>query len=207
MLRWLPNAWVTTSVPPSGAGSLRTLYLSFDDGPHPQHTGPLLDLLARHGARATFFLIGNQIERHPDLVRRIVAAGHALGNHSYSHPQFETLSLAEQLNEIDRTDALLATFDGRARHCFRPPRGVLPLPMLVHLIRRGRRIAYWSYDSLDYGRQPAPELVSVMRRHPPRPGDIILMHDDNTISLQMLQTLIPSWREDGYALEAMPHAA
>ncbi|MGY1425056.1 polysaccharide deacetylase family protein [Lysobacter sp. A289] len=203
LLRWLPGAWVTTA----GPRGRKPLYLSFDDGPHPEHTLPVLDFLAGHGARATFFLVGNQVERHPSLVARIVAAGHTLGNHSYDHPRFERLSLAEQLAQIDRTDALLARFDGRPRHPFRPPRGVLSLPLLAHFVRDRRPIAYWSYDSLDYGRQPAPGLIDIARRHPPRGRDIILMHDDSTISLQMLATLVPEWSARGFTFEAMaPHA-
>ena len=77
VLRWMPNAWLTTAGPADG----RAIYLTFDDGPHPEHTAPLLDLLAEHDARASFFLIGQQIERHPELARRIAAEGHTLGNH------------------------------------------------------------------------------------------------------------------------------
>ena len=182
----------------------RPLYLSFDDGPHPEHTPRLLDLLAEHGAKATFFLIGNQIEANAALVGRIAAEGHTLGNHSMSHPHFETLSLAEQLEEVDRTDRLLSSIDGLPRHSFRPPRGVLTLPMLARFFRQRRRIAYWSYDSLDYSRRPAAELIEMMRRHPVRAGDIILMHDDDPVSLEMLQTLIPAWKAEGFSLRSLP---
>lgn len=200
LLRLLPDAWVRTS----GVRGKRALYLTFDDGPHPQHTQPLLELLAAHDARATFFLIGEQIQRHAPLVRRIVDAGHALGNHSWSHPRFETLPLRQQLDEIERTDLMLSSFDGRTRHDFRPPRGVLPRPMLMDCIRRGRRIAYWSYDSLDYSRRPATELVELARRHPVRAGDIILMHDDSIISLELLETMLPVWKAQGFAFDALP---
>ena len=109
-----------------GVRARRTLHLTFDDGPHPAHTAELLDLLAEHGATATFFVIGEQAERHPDMMRRIVQGGHMLGNHSWSHPRFETLGLDAQREEIARTDKLLSDHDGRMRHDFRPPRGVLP---------------------------------------------------------------------------------
>ncbi|MCY7353513.1 MAG: polysaccharide deacetylase family protein [Lysobacter sp.] len=202
LLRLLPQAWVTTS----GPGGRRALYLSFDDGPHPEHTLPLLDLLAAHDARATFFLVGNRVEQHGAVVARIVQAGHTLGNHSYDHPRFEMLPLAEQLAQIDRTDQVLGAYDQRPRHLFRTPRGVLPLPLMTHLVRQRRPIAYWSYDSLDYGRRPAPELIEIARKHPPRDNDIILMHDDSNISLQMLATLIPEWKVRGFRFEALPPA-
>lgn len=199
LLGLLPNAWVETA---AGQGA-RTLYLSFDDGPHPRYTGPLLDLLAGHGVLATFFLVGEQVERYPELARRIADAGHTLGNHSYSHPVFDSLSLRQQIAEIDRTDALLGAIDGRPRHPFRPPRGVLPPAMMMHFLRQRRRIAYWSYDSLDYSRRPAQELIALSRRHAPRAGDIILMHDDSEISTQVLQAMIPQWKGEGFGFDAL----
>lgn len=202
VLRFLPNGWLMTSGPTDAA---RSLYLTFDDGPHPDHTPALLDLLAEHGARASFFLVGREVERHDALARRIASEGHTLGNHSYSHPRFEALTLDEQLEEIERTQRLLTGIDGRSRHAFRPPRGVLTGAMLASLVRRRHRIDYWSYDSLDYSRRPVPELLETIRRHPPRGGDIILMHDDSEHSLTLLRALIPAWIAQGFSLRALPH--
>jgi peptidoglycan-N-acetylglucosamine deacetylase len=187
VLRWFPTRWVLTR----GVRRPRVLHLTFDDGPHPQHTPALLDLLAAHRARATFFLIGQNAERNPDVVERIVREGHALGNHSWSHPQFDRLDLPAQREEIERTDRLLTGFDGLAGHDFRPPRGVMPRPMVLDCIRRGRRIAYWSYDSLDYSQQPAAALIASAQKHPPRAGEVLLMHDDSGLSLQVLQAMLP----------------
>ncbi|WP_027081243.1 polysaccharide deacetylase family protein [Luteimonas mephitis] len=199
LLGLFPNAWVETS----GDRAQPTLYLTFDDGPHPQYTPPLLELLAEHDAKATFFLVGNQVERHPELAKRIAQAGHLLGNHSYSHPAFESLSLRQQVEEIERTDRLLHAIDGRLHHPFRPPRGVLSPAMLLHILWRRRRIGYWSYDSLDYSRRPAPELIELADRHPPRNGDIVLMHDDSDISLDVLRTMLPQWKRDGFRFRAI----
>ena len=195
VLRFLPNGWLMTSGPTDAA---RNLYLTFDDGPHPDHTPALLDLLAEHGAKASFFLVGREVERHDALARRIASEGHTLGNHSYSHPRFEALTLDEQLEEIEG-------IDGRPRHAFRPPRGVLTGAMLASLVRRRHRIDYWSYDSLDYSRRPVPELLETIQRHPPRGGDIILMHDDSEHSLTLLRALIPAWIAQGFSLRALPH--
>jgi peptidoglycan/xylan/chitin deacetylase (PgdA/CDA1 family) len=202
VLRWLPTRWVLTC----GSRRRRVLHLTFDDGPHPEHTPVLLDLLAKHRVRATFYLIGQQVERHTDLVRRLVSEGHGLGNHSWSHPHFDRLSLAEQRHEIEHTERLLARFDGQARHDFRPPRGVMPVPMVLDCIRRGRRIAFWSYDSLDYSQRSAEALIEVARRHPPRGGDVVLMHDDGGLSLQVLETMLPLWKAEGFAFEPVPSA-
>lgn len=199
LLGLLPETWVQTTGGPGG----KTLYLSFDDGPNPRYTEPLLELLAAHGILATFFLIGEEVERYPELTRRIAEAGHTLGNHSYSHPRFETLSSRQQLEEIDRTDRLLHGIDGLARHPFRPPRGVLPPAMVLHLLRRRRRVAYWSYDSLDYSKRAATELIRLARHHAPRAGDIILMHDDSGISTEVLREMIPQWKHDGFDFAAL----
>ena len=199
VLRWLPTRWVLTR----GVRQRRVLHLTFDDGPPPEHTPALLDLLAVHRAQATFFVIGQHAERNPDLVERIVREGHTLGNHSWSHPQFDRLGLPAQRDEIERTDRLLTRFDGLARHDFRPPRGVMPRPMVLDCIRRGRRIVYWSYDSLDYSQQPAETLIASARKHPPNAGEVLLMHDDNGLSLQLLRAMLPVWAADGFVFEPL----
>lgn len=200
LLGLLPSRLVTTRAPARD----RTLYLTFDDGPHPEFTAPVLDLLKAHGATATFFLIGERIHRHPDLVRRIVDEGHALGNHSWSHPRMGELPLAGQIDEIARTDAALSAFDGRPTHPFRPPSGALPANLLLHFTRIGRTIAFWSYDSLDYRLLPAPALLAQIRTDPPRSGDTVLMHDDTAATVELLAQVLPVWHADGFAVRAMP---
>jgi peptidoglycan/xylan/chitin deacetylase (PgdA/CDA1 family) len=204
LLGLLPEALVQMHGPRNG----QVRCLSFDDGPHPEHTPRLLDLLAAHGAHASFFVVGQRAESHPALVERIVAEGHLLGNHSWSHTRFGESSLREQVAEIARTDALLSAFDHRAHHRVRPPQGFLSLSLLLHFVRVRRGIAYWSYDSLDYRRQSTAELVSRLRSQPPRAGDIVLMHDDNALALDALGTLLPQWRADGHEFHALrPEAA
>ena len=182
-----------------------TLYLSFDDGPHPEHTPALLDLLDRYDVQASFFLVGMHVERHPSVVERIVAGGHLLGNHSWSHSRFGELDIETQIEEIDRCDRVLAGFDGRVRHPFRPPRGELSLRLIRCCARRRQGIVYWSRDSLDYRtEQPSTELVAALRRDPPASGDIVLMHDDAHCSAAMLAELLPWWRDAGFRFAALP---
>jgi len=199
LLGLLPRAWVRMH----GRRDEPALYLSFDDGPHPSHTPPLLALLAAHGVRATFFLIGDQLEANAALVAQLVAQGHVLGNHSFSHPRFETLPFAAQCGEIARTDELLAVHDGRSTHAFRPPRGVLPLRLLLHFVRHRRCFAFWSYDSLDSRGRAVDELLELIRRDPPRPGDILLFHDDGGVSRQLLATLLPEWKAQGFVFRTI----
>lgn len=200
LLGLLPSRLVTTRARARG----KTLFLTFDDGPHPEFTPPVLDLLARHDATATFFVIGDRIAQHPDVVRRIVDGGHALGNHSWSHPLMGDLPLDRQIAQIDTTDAALSAFDGIAQHPFRPPCGALPANLLLHFARTGRTIAFWSYDTHDYEQLPAATLLQRVQADPPRAGDVVLMHDDSAQTVEALATLLPQWRAQGFEVRAMP---
>lgn len=196
----LPRQFVVARLPAAG----KRLFLTFDDGPDPAHTPAVLDLLKAHRATASFFLVGDRVERHADVVRRIVSEGHRLGNHSWSHPLMTTLPLAQQLDEIARTDRALAAYDGLDLHPFRPPCGALPFNLLVHFARERRSIAYWSYDSHDYERLPVETLLPMIRTNAPRAGEVILMHDDNSDTVELLARLLPDWLEQGFTVQAMP---
>lgn len=200
LLGMLPDALTLTRGSPDG----NALYLSFDDGPHPEHTPRVLDLLATHGAHGSFFLVGTQVEKYPQLAARIAAEGHLLGNHSWSHPStFGKMTLQQQLQEIGRTDQLLAEFDRRPTHRFRPPRGSFSFSLLLNFAARRRAIAYWSYDSLDYQQLPAADVVVRLRRQPPGAGDIVLMHDDAPCAGDVLEVMLPQWQGGGRELRAL----
>lgn len=179
-------------------------YLSFDDGPEPAHTPKLLDTLARHGVKASFFLVGEKIEQFPEIVQRIVAEGHMIGNHSYSHWSFRNMTGRKQLDEVYRTDALLRLFDDRPHHRMRPPHGYVGATLLMHFARRKRSLVYWSYDSLDYQDHPVATLIQRLRTNPPAPGDIVLMHDDSDKAAEALDVLLPEWLGEGFRFDALP---
>lgn len=200
LLQWFPSTLLLTTGPASDGA----IYLTFDDGPHPQHTEDVLGILAANDAHASFFLLGEQVERHPDIVGKIVAGGHGLGNHSWDHPRFTRIPWSEQIDQIERTDRLLTAFDGRSDHRFRPPSGQFTAAMLARFAARRRNLAYWSYDSLDYQRKPLQQMVDVLREHPPRAGDIVLMHDDSETTSRALAVLVPEWRAAGLQMRALP---
>ncbi|TCV97614.1 peptidoglycan/xylan/chitin deacetylase (PgdA/CDA1 family) [Luteibacter rhizovicinus] len=204
LLGLLPDALVMTR----GARDDVARYLSFDDGPDPEFTPPLLDLLARHGVQASFFLVGEKIEKHPDIVERIVAEGHMLGNHSYSHWSFGNMTLKKQLTEVHKTDALLRHFDRRPHHRMRPPHGYVGTQLMLYFAVHRRSFVYWSYDSLDYRTDMSPEaLVTRLRDRPPAPGDIVLMHDDSMRATDALAVMLLEWLDRGYAFRAVPAEA
>lgn len=152
--------------------------LTFDDGPDPIVTPRVLDLLRNHGARATFFLIGRHAETHPTLVRRILAEGHELGNHTYSHSRLlNCFPTAPLQREIERGEAALRRIAGASGPAlYRPPVG-LKSPWLARVQRRlNLRIVTWSLHAHDTGRRsPAAVAARIIRRA--RPGDIVLLHD------------------------------
>lgn len=200
LLQWFPRGLLSTRAP----GDEKALYLTFDDGPNPDHTPALLELLRQHDVKATFFLVGREAERYPQLVERIVEEGHVLGNHSYSHPMFDALTHTEQWFEVERTDEVLSSFDGRSTHGFRPPRGVFSMLLTLRFAISRRRLTYWSYDTLDYQKREPTELADRLRAQPPRAGDVMLMHDDSDCSLHMLQQLLPEWKQHGFTFRALP---
>ena len=197
-MHWI---WSVASLATAGmlftrARARRQVCLTFDDGPSPDHTPALLDLLADHDVQATFFLIGSKVAQHPDIVRRIVAEGHALGNHSFSHPRFSQTSMRAQWEEIEKTERELSAHDGIRRHLIRPPYGKLDLRTLAVGLARRQRIALWNRDSLDY-RLDSAQIIERFESTCPRPGDVILFHDDGASGLDALRVLLPKWRATG----------
>lgn len=127
--------------------------LTFDDGPS-TNTPQLLDMLSEYGIPATFFLLGKQAERHPDLVRRILAEGHEVGNHSYSHPNLRMLSPERKMQEIGQTDAILRSL-GASPAFLRPPYGAYDNQTVAVAESLGLGIMLWSLDSRDWKSLPA----------------------------------------------------
>lgn len=187
--------------------------LTFDDGPSPD-TARVLDILRDKEVRATFFLCGASVERYPELARRIVAEGHALGNHTYSHPWLHLKSRAEIASEIDRTQDAIEKVTGVRPAYFRPPHGVRWFPLWPLLRERGMTLVLWNSFPQE-GASPAHEIVErALARL--RPGAIILLHDgkDNLpegrnlrpATVEALPRIIDGARRAGYTLVPLPGA-
>jgi peptidoglycan/xylan/chitin deacetylase (PgdA/CDA1 family) len=159
------------------AGPKDALTLTFDDGPDPVRTPAVLDLLARFGARATFFLLGERAARHPALVRRIAQEGHGVGNHSWSHRFLPGLSEGARVVQWDRAHRVLAGLSGRPVQWVRPPYGWADGRFYDRVRERGWRCALWTVDAFDYlglGAQWVHRLTARAGR-----GDVVLFHDGN----------------------------
>lgn len=147
--------------------------LTFDDGPDPASTPRLLELLARHGAKATFFMLGVQAAARPDVVRQVVAAGHALGNHSWDHPSFPTIPARERRRQIRRCDEALAP---HATRLFRPPFGHQSIGSRVDLLVLRRIVVTWDLAAVDWFDHPPSWMADRVVRGV-RAGSIVLFHD------------------------------
>lgn len=149
--------------------------LSFDDGPTPEGVDAVIDELAKRRVHATFFLIGSKMERYPEQAKRLVTAGHELGNHSWSHERMVGSSQAHYRQEIARTDALLRAAGAPHPTLFRPPFGrrLLGLPLAVE--QEGYRSITWDVAD-DVGRHPTPQAYARDIVSRARPGSIILVH-------------------------------
>jgi peptidoglycan/xylan/chitin deacetylase (PgdA/CDA1 family) len=159
-------------------GSLESpyVYLTFDDGPDTEWTPRMLDVLAKAGARATFFVIGQAARRAPELVRRAASEGHMVGNHSWSHRHPWLLSESTARQEVRDGAAAIADIIGRETSFFRPPHGRLRRCMIDEAENHGETVVLWSRSAIDWG--PLGHPAGIRRRLLAiRPGEIVLMHD------------------------------
>jgi len=197
----LPNGLIVTRAGKRATG--KVLYLTFDDGPHEQFTKPILEILNANDARATFFCIGNNLSRNRALASQLVADGHLLANHSQAHQSFRTLSLKDQVREANECNQLISDIQQGDSRIFRAPQGILSLPLLFALKRQAWKIVHWSYDSMDYVKMSLDDHIKRFEQNPVIPGDIVLFHDDNQITVDLLALLLPEWKEAGYRFETV----
>jgi peptidoglycan/xylan/chitin deacetylase (PgdA/CDA1 family) len=186
-------------------GDPGAIALTFDDGPNPAATPMLLDLLERHNVRASFFLIGRHVRAFPSLAKEIAARGHAVGNHTDTHPRLTFLSPARIEQELSRCDeALEKAIGGERTPWMRPPFGFRG-PQLARILRRrgDEAMVMWSIWARDWRPQPAEPVINRLRRA--QGGDIVLLHDgdhrvlegDRRHTVAALAHWLPRWKDAG----------
>lgn len=156
----------------------RVLYITFDDGPTKIVTLPLLAVLARFDAKATWFMLGRQAERHPALVHTVIEAGHTIGNHSYSHPGGWSTLAAVMEAEFVRTTAVLEHFTQERLRLLRPPYGHFTRPMRRWCKANQQRCTMWDIGPGDYLPSATPALIAHRILRAVRPGAILVLHDN-----------------------------
>jgi len=189
----LPQRWLLVQ----GGTRRDSACLTFDDGPHPEHTPRVLDALRKLGVPATFFVVGERAERHPELIRRIVAEGHTLGHHSFTHSDPERTTAAQLLAEVRRTRSVLEEAAGGPLKLFRPPHGKLTVRKALGLWRDGQTVVLWNVDPKDFARGSANELRAWFQQRPVAGGDIVLFHDNRPHAAAALPDIVHAARDRG----------
>ncbi len=180
----------------------RVLYLTFDAGFENGCTEPILDALAAHQAPAAFFLVGNYLEQNPELVRRMVAEGHTVGNHTYHHPDMSAISdEAAFTAELRGLEELYRQVTGQELpRYYRPPRGEYSESNLAMAQRLGYRTVFWSLAYVDWLQDAQPGEDEAMEKVLSRshPGAVILLHSTSPTNARILDRLLTAWEEAGY---------
>ena len=178
----------------------KRIALTFDDGPNEKKTREILGVLAEYDVKATFFVIGENAEAHPDRIREIYDAGHEIGNHTWSHGNLTRLGRDRIREEVRKTEEVLMRICGEKPAVFRPPGGCWSESSIAVVEEMGYTCVLWSVDTRDW---TMPGADSVIRRvaGKTRGGDIVLFHDLGDEKLptpDALRVLLPQLREEGY---------
>jgi peptidoglycan-N-acetylglucosamine deacetylase len=189
----------------------KQLALTYDDGPNDLHTLRLLEVLAKHNVRATFFLIGRYVKQRPEIVRQVVECGHAVGNHTFTHPLLTLKSSADVRSELLECRTALQDTIGEHSNLFRPPFGGRR-PAVLRIARQlGLRPVMWSVTGYDWNAPPAAVIERKCARQI-RGGDVILLHDgghkrmgaDRSQTVLATDHLISRHKSDGYEFRTVP---
>ncbi|MBQ9960593.1 MAG: polysaccharide deacetylase family protein [Firmicutes bacterium] len=194
------TAVIVSSIVKPSTGKM--VALTFDDGPGP-YTQRIVDCLAKNNARATFFVLGQNVGRYPSAVKSAYNNGNEIASHSYSHPMLYNLSTDGILSQMKRTDDAVAKVIGKATNLMRPPGGGINNTVKSTV---GKPIIMWSIDTLDWKtRDKVQTINSVMSKV--RDGDIILLHDIHKPTMEAVLELIPMLKNEGYQLVTVSELA
>lgn len=189
----------------------RQISLTYDDGPNDPHTLRLLDVLARHQVLATFFLIGRYVQQRPDIVREIAKAGHAIGNHTFTHPLLILKSAADIRRELSECNTALRDTLGHDTHLFRPPFGGRR-PAVLRIARElSLEPIMWNVTGHDWNAPPAAQIERRIAKQV-RGGDVILLHDgghkemgaDRSQTVRVTDLLLTTYKAEGYDFVTIP---
>ena len=182
-----------------GSGKGKRIALTFDDGPHPEYTDAILDVLAKYNVKATFFVIGVNAGRYPLPLRRAIAEGHEIGSHTYSHPDLRRLPESELREELQKTAEALDVF-GVSPRLFRPPGGCCGEKVIACAKDASLDVILWTVDTCDWRGVTAKAIGSAVKKEL-RPGGIILMHDyisGVSHTAEALRQILPALLDEGY---------
>ncbi len=181
----------------------KRVYLTFDDGPIPEVTPAVLDVLAKYKVKATFFVVGDNINKYPHVYARVVDEGHRVGNHTYHHVKGTKCSLEEYLREVDACADMLG--QGRS-NLFRPPYGKMRPAQKRAILERGYEIILWDVLTHDYNPRYTPERMLKIVQKYTRNGSIINFHDSiksGARTIEVLPQVIEWLQQEGYIIDLL----
>lgn len=177
--------------------SAKPFFLSFDGSPNPPSTDRLLNALEHHKVPAAFFMEGKRLENEADCARRVLAAGHDIGNHAYTHPDFDKIPIKECIQEVEMTQEIIHKELAIYPTMLRPPGGLLTVEVEHTFLAMGFDIILWSYSVRDW-EGPDAQAVSYRILSQAVPGAIIACHDRVEWLVETLDIVIPALRQEGY---------
>lgn len=178
----------------------KKIVLTFDDGPHPYQTRQIMDVLDQYGIKATFFVIGINAQNYPEVLHEVVARGHEIGNHTYTHSHAARLNQSALENQILDCEKEIHLHTGKSVKLFRPPEGAMNAQMRQLVRELGYVTVLWNLDTRDWAHTP-PDVISDYIIQNAKNGDIILMHDyigANSPTVEALKRFIPVLIEQGF---------
>ena len=193
--RWLSPKYIVCDLP----GEEKIMYLTFDDGPVPEVTPEVLDILRKYNAKATFFVVGDNVHKHPEIFETVRMAGHAIGNHTFHHLNGWQTSPGAYAEDVNRCNGFFET------RLFRPPYGRFT-PSQYFLLRKDFRFILWSVLTYDFHRKTTPEQCLANAIGHSQSGSIVVFHD-NLKSIDKVRYALPRFLEHflnlGYKFETL----
>ncbi len=197
--RLVPRQMICQRLNRQGADSV---LLTFDDGPDPEITPVVLDLLAEHQAKGIFFVPGGRIPNGPELLNRLLAEGHLLGNHTFAHPGDEDGATHNHLADLSLCQQAIFEQTGHHPRLFRPAYGQINPAILWAAYRLNLQVVRWSYDAGEYNihHGASAQVIADALLTQVQGGDIVLLHDVNPLLPEILEQVLPGLRERGLDL-------
>ena len=192
-----------------GCENDKVLYLTFDAGYEIDLTAGILDTLKKHEVPAAFFLVGNYVRDYPDLINRMVAEGHIVGNHTMTHPDMSKIGSKEAFTkELSQVEEIYKNVTGNEiPRFYRPPKGIYSETNLKHAQELGYKTIFWSLSYKDWEERNQPTKEQAFTKLIPRvhPGTVILLHNTSKTNAAILDELLTKYKEMGYRFENLEH--
>lgn len=179
---------------PTSSTKAKKIALTFDDGPHPKVTPQILKILEKYDAKATFFVVGNEVKKNPKVLQAVADAGHEIGNHTYSHAKLTTLSARKIKLQIDSNDAAIKAAIGQNATVFRPPYGAYNKTVTNQLKVPN---VLWTIDTLDWKHHNPKKTVASVQKNA-KNGSIVLLHDIHQTTADALEPILALLQKQGY---------